>query len=111
MQRDGMRLAEGSRVLRIVASRECPKRTQRDSPDLLSLVRRYLPSPRGCLMDGSEPCRRQGCLDLARVVQEEPEWPSDYSEAKVDSFVERPVRDGPWSARVSGREAPRAVGC
>ena len=29
----------------------------------------------------------------------------------VDSFVERPVRDGPWSARVSGREAPRAVGC
>ena len=28
-----------------------------------------------------------------------------------DSFVERPVRDGPWSARVSGREAPRAVGC
>ena len=27
-----------------------------------------------------------------------------------DSFVERPVRDGPWSARVSGREAPRAVG-
>ena len=30
---------------------------------------------------------------------------------KVDSFVERPVRDGPWSARVSGREAPRAVGC
>ena len=32
-------------------------------------------------------------------------------ELKVDSFVERPVRDGPWSARVSGREAPRAVGC
>ena len=32
-------------------------------------------------------------------------------EDKVDSFVERPVRDGPWSARVSGREAPRAVGC
>ena len=31
--------------------------------------------------------------------------------SKVDSFVERPVRDGPWSARVSGREAPRAVGC
>ena len=30
---------------------------------------------------------------------------------KYDSFVERPVRDGPWSARVSGREAPRAVGC
>ena len=30
---------------------------------------------------------------------------------KVDSFVERPVRDRPWSARVSGREAPRAVGC
>ena len=30
---------------------------------------------------------------------------------KLDSFVERPVRDGPWSARVSGREAPRAVGC
>ncbi len=30
---------------------------------------------------------------------------------KFDSFVERPVRDGPWSARVSGREAPRAVGC
>ena len=29
----------------------------------------------------------------------------------VDSFVERPVRDGPWGARVSGREAPRAVGC
>ena len=29
----------------------------------------------------------------------------------VDSFVERPVRDRPWSARVSGREAPRAVGC
>ena len=29
----------------------------------------------------------------------------------LDSFVERPVRDGPWSARVSGREAPRAVGC
>ena len=29
----------------------------------------------------------------------------------IDSFVERPVRDGPWSARVSGREAPRAVGC
>ena len=32
-------------------------------------------------------------------------------EDKLDSFVERPVRDGPWSARVSGREAPRAVGC
>ena len=32
-------------------------------------------------------------------------------ESKLDSFVERPVRDGPWSARVSGREAPRAVGC
>ena len=32
-------------------------------------------------------------------------------EGKHDSFVERPVRDGPWSARVSGREAPRAVGC
>ena len=32
-------------------------------------------------------------------------------EPKIDSFVERPVRDGPWSARVSGREAPRAVGC
>ena len=32
-------------------------------------------------------------------------------EGKFDSFVERPVRDGPWSARVSGREAPRAVGC
>ena len=32
-------------------------------------------------------------------------------ERKVDSFVERPVRDGLWSARVSGREAPRAVGC
>ena len=32
-------------------------------------------------------------------------------ERNVDSFVERPVRDGPWSARVSGREAPRAVGC
>ena len=31
--------------------------------------------------------------------------------ANIDSFVERPVRDGPWSARVSGREAPRAVGC
>ena len=30
---------------------------------------------------------------------------------KYDSFVERLVRDGPWSARVSGREAPRAVGC
>ena len=29
----------------------------------------------------------------------------------IDSFVERPVRDGPWSAMVSGREAPRAVGC
>ena len=29
----------------------------------------------------------------------------------ADSFVERPVRDEPWSARVSGREAPRAVGC
>ena len=29
----------------------------------------------------------------------------------LDSFVERPVRDRPWSARVSGREAPRAVGC
>ena len=41
----------------------------------------------------------------------------DYDEAiqwftdNPDSFVERPVRDGPWSARVSGREAPRAVGC
>ena len=33
------------------------------------------------------------------------------SHVKFDSFVERPVRDGPWSARVSGREAPRAVGC
>ena len=32
-------------------------------------------------------------------------------QANLDSFVERPVRDGPWSARVSGREAPRAVGC
>ena len=31
--------------------------------------------------------------------------------SKHDSFVERPVRDGPWSARVSGREVPRAVGC
>ena len=35
----------------------------------------------------------------------------EIAECKVDSFVERPVRDGPWSARVSGREAPRAVGC
>ena len=33
------------------------------------------------------------------------------STVKDDPFVERPVRDGPWSARVSGREAPRAVGC
>ena len=37
-----------------------------------------------------------------------PLWPPSV---KIDSFVERPVRDGPWSARVSGREAPRAVGC
>ena len=37
--------------------------------------------------------------------------PRDRMERKLDSFVERPVRDGPWSARVSGREAPRAVGC
>ena len=35
-------------------------------------------------------------------------WHGDFN---FDSFVERPVRDGPWSARVSGREAPRAVGC
>ena len=35
----------------------------------------------------------------------------DSNVSKIDSFVERPVRDGPWSARVSGREAPRAVGC
>ena len=35
----------------------------------------------------------------------------DAAGTKLDSFVERPVRDGPWSARVSGREAPRAVGC
>ena len=35
----------------------------------------------------------------------------DEGISKIDSFVERPVRDGPWSARVSGREAPRAVGC
>ena len=34
-----------------------------------------------------------------------------YGMPNLDSFVERPVRDGPWSARVSGREAPRAVGC
>ena len=34
-----------------------------------------------------------------------------YEGINLDSFVERPVRDGPWSARVSGREAPRAVGC
>ena len=33
------------------------------------------------------------------------------NQVNLDSFVERPVRDGPWSARVSGREAPRAVGC
>ena len=38
-------------------------------------------------------------------------YPCDTTTDKVDSFVERPVRDGPWSARVSGREAPRAVGC
>ena len=36
---------------------------------------------------------------------------ADLVLTNVDSFVERPVRDGPWSARVSGREAPRAVGC
>ena len=36
---------------------------------------------------------------------------SDDGDIILDSFVERPVRDGPWSARVSGREAPRAVGC
>ena len=34
----------------------------------------------------------------------------DYKKLKIDSFVERPVRDGPWSARGSGREAPRAAG-
>ena len=40
-------------------------------------------------------------------------WENQYDSqsSKIDSFVERPVRDGPWSARVSGREAPRAVGC
>ena len=39
-------------------------------------------------------------------------WLKDCQERfKDDSFVERPVRDRPWSARVSGREAPRAVGC
>ena len=37
--------------------------------------------------------------------------PLMIQERILDSFVERPVRDGPWSARVSGREAPRAVGC
>ena len=38
--------------------------------------------------------------------------PADLGKlTNLDSFVERPVRDGPWSARVSGREAPRAVGC
>ena len=36
---------------------------------------------------------------------------ADVTDTNFDSFVERPVRDGPWSARVSGREAPRAVGC
>ena len=43
--------------------------------------------------------------DLRTVAGAHPRKPSP------DSFVERPVRDGPWSARVSGREAPRAVGC
>ena len=38
-------------------------------------------------------------------------WISQIVQSNIDSFVERPVRDGPWSARVSGREAPRAVGC
>ena len=38
-------------------------------------------------------------------------YPTFAPPPKHDSFVERPVRDGPWSARVSGREAPRAVGC
>ena len=44
---------------------------------------------------------------------EEPQFARGATPAqlKLDSFVERPVRDGPWSARVSGREAPRAVGC
>ena len=37
--------------------------------------------------------------------------PGHIETVMFDSFVERPVRDGPWSARVSGREAPRAVGC
>ena len=40
-----------------------------------------------------------------------PALPRAIKALKEDSFVERPVRDGPWSARVSGREAPRAVGC
>ena len=50
-------------------------------------------------------------LDLAGLFDGREISVPEYWNAKVDSFVERPVRDGPWSARVSGREAPRAVGC
>ena len=57
----------------------------------------------------------EAAASVASLVGSDPDeiiFTSGATEANnLDSFVERPVRDGPWSARVSGREAPRAVGC
>ena len=51
-------------------------------------------------------------MEELRAIETDPEELEDldrFESINIDSFVERPVRDGPWSARVSGREAPR--GC
>ena len=75
----------------------------------------------GTLHDDFTWDERQVIFDIFLRVKEM-EWDEDVlftldginsilKQRNLDSFVERPVRDGPWSARVSGREAPRAVGC
>ena len=56
-------------------------------------------------------CNREIEAQLERFEDHSNWLRYDRITTKIDSFVERPVRDGPWSARVSGREAPRAVGC
>ena len=75
--------------------------------DLLELMRK-----RG--VDGDVDFLREALRVLVEEIMEadvSSRTGAGYGERNPDSFVERPVRDGPWSARVSGREAPRAVGC
>ena len=78
-----------------------------DSPDqLLSITPEVDGEVRRLLKEARKTGADNPVEALARTLRN-----LQLERATLDSFVERPVRDGPWSARVSGREAPRAVGC